>query len=381
MSTDPFAQDSYDQNSSTGTAGGGFFQFRLTSPDKKHPNGHNNHQRTASANAFPSFGPSSSASPGHHHLGAPIGTHDRTVSEDIDDHMYGSPFAATDICPACQMPRGSTIQCSVTQLHHATDLPCETPKKRQQNRGFFSRLRESFQSHHTEGTANPSDSQPTSAVHKEVPLHPPSASSPSKGDHDDEETGSSSTNPSPSESDDDNPQETTAAAVETEATTTTTHHAKTQSGTLFGIFGIGKTKEEKNLQECVEREEHERKRMIHDFLTLDMEEMHRQCTEIHKAVRHALKAQAKARLALEVAFKEEFDRLYLERKGGLEEIRREHLLEAKLTHKKEKERKKHSAAAAAGNGGTATESASSSSVARSKTDAEDAEGGESGTAH
>ena len=347
MSNDPFAEDSYDHSSTPSTGGGGgHFHFKLTSPNKAKAAAHS-HQRTSSNSnshsnhntAFPSFG--SPQQQQHSYLVAPASHHhDRTVSEDIDDHMYGSPFAPTDICPACHMPRMSTIQCTVTQLHHGTDLPCETPKKRQ-NRGFFSRLRESFQSHEAPA-ANPTDSQPTSAVHKEVPLQQPPPQFTGDGDDRDgeDDTGTSAT---PSSSPSERGQEDEAG---TDVPAAETHHVKTPSGgiSLFGIR-LGKTKDEKQLQELMDMEEHDRKKMQQDFLTLDMEEMTRQGAEIHKAVRHALKSQAKARLQVEVACKEEFDRLYLERKVGMEEIRREHLLEAKLTHKKEKERKKHAAMA------------------------------------
>lgn len=68
--------------------------------------------------------------------------HPRTVSEDIDDHMDGSVHQGTDVCPSCGYVRMSSIYCSVSLLHHGTDLPAQTPNRKKNS--IFSRIRDSM---------------------------------------------------------------------------------------------------------------------------------------------------------------------------------------------------------------------------------------------
>jgi hypothetical protein len=81
------------------------------------------HGRTASSNG---------------NLAVPV-YHQRRRSGDLDDHMDGSAWAGADICPSCNSPRGFSVYCMVSKLHHGTDEPLvETPKKKL---GFLDRIR------------------------------------------------------------------------------------------------------------------------------------------------------------------------------------------------------------------------------------------------
>ncbi|KPA86044.1 hypothetical protein ABB37_00316 [Leptomonas pyrrhocoris] len=64
-------------------------------------------------------------------------SHHATVSrdDDFEDHMLGSAYKCTDICKACGFPRGSSVCCPVTHLHHGTD-EATTSAKRHHGRTF-----------------------------------------------------------------------------------------------------------------------------------------------------------------------------------------------------------------------------------------------------
>lgn len=45
----------------------------------------------------------------------------RSEEQEMEDHMSGSAYTATELCPACGFPRGSSVCCPVTRRHHGTN--------------------------------------------------------------------------------------------------------------------------------------------------------------------------------------------------------------------------------------------------------------------
>lgn len=221
--------------------------------------------------------------------------HPRTTSEDIDDHMAGSVHQGADQCPSCGYVRMSSVYCPVSQLHHGTDLPAETPRRKKQS--LFSRIRDSM-----------------SGITPVV---------------EDSDSG-------------------------VDAPTTNADAADaTPSSPAQGITGLfSKSKEEKQFAELAHQEEKARKQIV-DIVRLSVQEIDRQLTAVHKEAREAVRANERARNIILFDFKTEFDKFYAERKRELEDFKKDMLMETKLMLKKEKERKKHaetgvqSAAAAA----------------------------------
>lgn len=211
--------------------------------------------------------------------------HPRTTSEDIDDHMAGSVHQGTDVCPSCGYVRMSSVYCSVSQLHHGSDLPAETPRRKKQS--LFSRIRDSM-----------------SGITPVV---------------DDTDSG--------------------ADAPNANADSTEGGAPPSPSQGITGLFS--KSKEEKQLAEVIHHEEKARKQIV-DIVRLSVQEIDRQLTAVHKEAREVIRANERARNIVAFDFKTDFDKLYAERKRELEDIKKDFLVETKLMLKKEKERKKHS---------------------------------------
>lgn len=216
--------------------------------------------------------------------------HDRTSSQDIEDHMKDSQYSGSDICSACGYPRLSSIYCTVSSLHHGTDLPAETPSKKKKG-SIFARIRDSMTGIDTEEDQN-ARSQPAIAV----------------------DSGS------------------TTPRHEGDGT------APPSSPSFLAVFS--KTKEEKQIAELVHQEEKDRKR-IHENVKLSKEEIIRQLTTVHHQFREILKDQEKHRMELAHQHKVEADKTIAERKGEWEDLKKLWATEHKLALKKEKERRKH----------------------------------------
>jgi hypothetical protein len=212
--------------------------------------------------------------------------HPRTTSEDIDDHMAGSVHQGADPCPSCGYIRMSSVYCPVSQLHHGTDLPAETPRRKKQS--LFSRIRDSM-----------------SGITPVI-------------EDSDSEVDAPTTNADASDG---------AAA------------ATSPAQGISGLFS--RSKEEKQLSELAHQEEKCRKQIV-DIVRLSVQEIDRQLTAVHKEVREAVRANERSRNIILFEFKTEFDKFYAERKRDLEDIKKDFLMETKLMLKKEKERKKHS---------------------------------------
>lgn len=235
------------------------------------------------------------------------GRHPRTVSDDIDDHMEGSVHLGTDVCPSCGYVRMSSVYCPVSQLHHGTDLPLETPSKKKKA-SLFSRIRDSMSGLSPHPPTEDVDEQAASpcAPHQSHPALPDDA----------------------------------ATCGDTPET----------SGIRWPLFS--KTKEEKAVADINQLEEKERK-SIYELHKLAVHEIDRQLTNVHKAIREIIRGHDRAKNVVAHECKQGFDKLYLERKQELEEIRTEFQLELKLLAKKEKERRKHLHAAAGDRGNLA----------------------------
>lgn len=289
---DPFAETSAKSQESAATRLFAKIRGSMNGATTTEDPGTPTHQRTD----FPSIG--GNAVPGH--ASAARSAHPRTVSEDIDDHMDGSVHQGADVCPSCGYVRMSSVYCSVSQLHHGTDLPSETPRKKKPS--LFSRIRDSMSG-----------------------LTPMGG-----GDETDGATGSPITNADAGD------------ATVNGAGTVVIPSSPPQQGGIAGLFT--KTKEEKQIADLLHAEEKTRKQIV-EVVKLSAHEIDRQLTAIHKDIREVLRCQERARNVVAFEFKTEFDKIYVERKRDLEEFKKGFLLEVKLILKKDKERKKHTSEA------------------------------------
>jgi hypothetical protein len=237
----------------------------------------------------------------HHSQGTRGAAHPRTVSEDIDDHMDGSVHQGSDVCPSCGYIRMSSVYCPVSQLHHGTDLPAETPRRKKPS--LFSRIRDSMSGLTPLGGAEDGDPNADPTTHAD------------------------------------------AGDVGVNGAGTVVAPASPSQG-ITSLFS--KTREEKQIADLIHLEEKARKQIV-EVVKLSVHEIDRQLTAIHKDVRDVLRAHERTRNAIAFEFKTEFDKFYAERKRELEDIKKDFIIESKLLLKKEKERKKHAC------GDTATE--------------------------
>ena len=237
----------------------------------------------------------------------PAVQHRRTESEELDDHMAGSDYHPTDVCPRCGYARMSSVYCSVSQTHHGTDKPLNTPRR--EKRGILARLQEFIGNDGNKSDDEKSDDS----------CHVRDESSPSSQIADHEESAQRPATPS--------------ATGPAAASSSPAAAATTSSWSLF------KTKEEKQLDELRVEEEKARKRILDDCMT-DTRISEMNIREYSKKVRGDQKTYRHERRDLETACKTAFDVIYRERKDQLEVMQKIYAAELKKTKAEEKAAKK-----------------------------------------
>lgn len=240
------SHDPFDEHESTPTKASPFF-----------------HTKTRSANE-----------PGSSKILSAPPLHSRSQSEEFEDHMEGSIYAPHDICPRCNYPRMSSVCCPVSQLHHGTDQPFETPQKK---KGLFERMRQSLVG--SDGSAN-TGPQPVAPMHLDADAKP---SGP------------------PAETVDDDEKKSESSSSDSEAAQPTSEKPKSSGWTLF------KSAEEKAQHE-LKRTQNDARKSLSEEEKAAFRALEKDVKEFERLVKDAMKKQAAERAHVEEdALKKEFE--------------------------------------------------------------------------